>query len=316
MLIFLSVVIIFFVCCSNLNVKKPGAVENKAMILEVWQLDMVEGGQGSRKNFLEKVARGFEKKNSKVLVSIVNETVSSAEGKFKNGIFPDVISYSAGLEGFFSKAQTINSSNKLDCAYNKKNFAVAWAFGGYCFIVKKGSDVTKIEECVVSQSEFSLPMFAYYSSDYRFNKVEVFEPKLAYQEFINRKDAALLGTQRDLYRLKNRNLECDFYTVNSFSDIVQYASIISEEKDRIEKSREFIHYLLTDGQALVSEIGLMPITLEKKDDSLIYEMSLGNTFSTISVFLGKQTIKNAQQSMLESSLGDKEKILYIKNLVK
>ena len=48
-------------------------------IISLWQIDGFEGGSGSRKQFLLKVAREFEKKNNGVLVMVINHTFLSAK---------------------------------------------------------------------------------------------------------------------------------------------------------------------------------------------------------------------------------------------
>ena len=67
-------------------------------VLSLWQIDSFEGGIGSRKQFLLKIARGFEKKHKGVLVMVTNITKDGAEENFKNGIYPDMISYGNGVD--------------------------------------------------------------------------------------------------------------------------------------------------------------------------------------------------------------------------
>jgi len=67
-------------------------------IITIWQIDGFEGGAGSRKQFLLKVAREFEKENDGVLVMVMDQTLKGATENIKSGKIPDIISYSNGLE--------------------------------------------------------------------------------------------------------------------------------------------------------------------------------------------------------------------------
>ena len=79
----------FFTCLygKNLMDTKNDIVKSEEYqgVITLWQIDEFEGGVGSRKQFLLKVARSFEKKYNGVLVMVSNFSKQGAEENIKNG---------------------------------------------------------------------------------------------------------------------------------------------------------------------------------------------------------------------------------------
>ena len=78
----------------------------------------------------------------------------------------------------------------------------------------------------------------------------------------------LLGTQRDLQRIKNRKdagKESDFIVLNLsyYTDLVQYIGVVkSDDKNRQEFSENFAEFLITDEiQQKLYEIGMFQTVL-------------------------------------------------------
>lgn len=199
-------------------------------ILEVWQIDMCEGGKGSRRQYLSYIAEKFEKNHDKVLVNVINQTVESAETNFQKGVYPDLISYSQGVDGLKSIVTPIETNGKyLGAVIGGKTYAVPWASGGYVYFERE--DNSKIDKIFLSKGDYNLPAIAAFLEGLDVNTCVELPPEEAFNEFLNDKSSALIGTQRDLFRAKSKNLSFKVTALNKFTDIVQYISIIgSNEK--------------------------------------------------------------------------------------
>ena len=102
--VFVSILIVFSLFFTIFIGKNKITEQNKITfpaeykgIISLWQIDGFEGGSGSRKQFLLKVARDFEKQNQGVLVMVINHTFLSATENIERGILPDLISFSNGV---------------------------------------------------------------------------------------------------------------------------------------------------------------------------------------------------------------------------
>ncbi len=228
--------------------------------IEIWQVDTFEGGINSRAGFLKSVAQDYEKKNKRVLISVRQMTVEGVLKALKEGALPDIISYGAGLEEIKPYAQGITTSVKSPFyeEENGKVLALGWAYGVYVKIEKKGDSCDKL---IVSQNTYNQPLLAYYFNDLSYENVEVLSPKDAYSKFNLSKNVALLGTQRDLFRLSNKEVQIEIQPLIEFSDLVQYVSILSTDNNKAKILSEFVELLLLDFQEKIpSKIGLLPVS--------------------------------------------------------
>ncbi len=297
-----------------------------AVIIELWQIDSFEGGQGSRRQYLLQIGKAFEKTKKNVLVSVINETVESAEEKFKKGVFPDMISYGIGLEGVYAKAKDLGGieSNFL-VKDGSKTLAIAWANGGYVCV--KRQNIEKIDKIILSKGTYAQPLLALYAggffkeNDEDLKKVEIYSPLEAYYAFLSAKNAVLIGTQRDLYRLSKRGFECEIEPIGGFTDLVQYISVTADEKDRQSLCKEFISLLLSKGQEEIFKIGLLPVKDEyinlKNVDNQPIEPLLGVKYDkTLSPFYQKAALKELHLVLCDGKKSLAEKNKYIENALK
>ena len=56
----------------------------------------------------------------------------------------------------------------------------------------------------------------------------------------------MLGTQRDVVRLDNREEEYFYTPIKAFNDLYQYFSITSSDKDKINAVNQFLDLLLSE----------------------------------------------------------------------
>lgn len=116
---------------------------NAPIVLTVWQIDMFEGGKGSRKDCVLRVAKAYEKTQKSLYMSVIEQTVEGAEQKLSQGIKPDLISFSPGLDGVEGVAKRLPLSDGFAGKVNGETFAVAWAYGGY-FLISKTEKYTEL----------------------------------------------------------------------------------------------------------------------------------------------------------------------------
>ncbi len=218
--------------------KEINKSEYKA-VLTIWQIDSFEGGKGSRTSFLRGVSLNFSKKYKGVLTLVVSHTVESAKRAIAEGKVPDVVSIGAsGLDFSSFQKEIKNLSAEGGGVINGKRYFIAWAKGGYYKITKGDGKKIVTYECENNSPLIALALAGECKS------VEIKSREDAFQAFLNSKNATLIGTHRDVYRLQNRNVDCVYTPLGEFCDLYQYALITS--KDNEYYSRAFIEYLLLD----------------------------------------------------------------------
>ena len=70
------------------------------------------------------------------------------------------------------------------------------------------------------------------------------EPTNAYLKLIGGKYRYMLGTQRDVFRLKARNVPFTIKPIEQFNDLYQNISILTDIGEKVELCNKFIDYLL------------------------------------------------------------------------
>ena len=223
--------------------KSSATAKNKMFVLNIWQIDSFEGGKGSRASFLQSIANEFSKSGS-CYFTVTTLTASAARENLKKGTVPDLISYGAGtfgIEGFIKGSTPYYT----------------WCYGSYCFLcLDENSDFsdvsggnTVINEGTENYSKVAAIMCGVESGVYE-------KPTGAYVSLIRGKYKYLLGTQRDIYRLKTRGESFAVKPVTEFNDLYQNISVTSTDAQIALKAEEFIKYLLKNGEK-IARLGLM-----------------------------------------------------------
>ncbi len=295
--------------------KLKNASEYKG-IITVWQIDGFEGGSGSRKQFLLGVSREFEKQNKGTLVMVINHTFTSAEENISKGIYPDVISYSNGLD-----IKNMQPLGKTRCAgggkVSENIYATAWCRGGYVLI--KNLDVVGKEQSplILSKAQNTQPLLAVILEGLEYESIEVLPPMDAYTKFTIGKNAYMLGTQRDIVRLTNRGANFSVTPLTKFNDLYQYVSLTASDSKKSVIAKRFIDYLLSDKvQERLNKINMLsPYKNVNFDIENLNLMQKIDGFSTISAFYPKQILREIEDRSLLALKGDKNAINYIKNLL-
>ncbi len=326
------IVIIVFSIIFTLFIGKGKISQNKITenvsvykgILTLWQIDGFEGGSGSRRQFLMKTARAFERENEGVLIMVSNHTKESAEENIKEGIYPDMISYSVGVD--VKNIVELPKSYK-NCSVGglvgDKAYGVAWCRGGYVLIcnpllVQESANMpTEVENMVVSQSDYTQPLTALILEGINVKEYESLPPLDAYIKFTAGKTPYFLATQRDIVRLNNRGMEYIAYPLTKYNDLYQYISVCSTKDDKIAMSNAFIELLISkDWQERLNDISMMSVLFSSSlENQSLKDMQKVNGFSTISAFTSPQLIKNNQILCQQFLQGDEKALPKIKNII-
>ena len=325
--IFLSAIIVLsitFTSVFGISYKKTDKVTAKEEykgILTVWQVDGFEGGRGSRKQFLLKVARGYERENQGVLVMVSDYTLDGVKENFDKGIFPDLISYSVGT------AVTGCSEIRVDRRVSGgmvggKIYATAWARGGYVLIINptltKGEyEQKELQNVVISQGEYTQPLLALALGGYKVKDVCVMRPMDAYVRFVSGKTPYMVGTQRDIVRLETRGMEVLSVPLEDYNDLYQYVSVTSTDAVKRLYSERFVEYLLSDSvqNSLVDICMLSPYVDVAHQNEHLNAMQKVKVNNTVSAFIDGQTIKQMQKYSMDVLTGDQNALNKIKNLL-
>ena len=183
--------------------------EERLEVLTLWQIDSFEGGRGSRADYLRRLADEFSDEYS-AYIEITSLTSAAARQNIENGVIPDMISYGAGFYGIESIVKSIPR---------------AWCNGAYCLISLSDSDFSQAtaENTVINVGKDNLATVA--ALLLGLNGAECAVPTSAYVQLIDGEYKFLLGTQRDIQRLKTRGLNFYVQAVEQFNDLYQYIAV-------------------------------------------------------------------------------------------
>lgn len=254
--------IVFFLCASiliffpvfALQKNEESADASQKEFLTVWQIDSFEGGKGSRTAYLQNLADEFSQK-SDCYLTVTAISLKAALMNMNSGNIPDVLSYGAGASG-------------LEGFLKGKIPYYTWCNGGYCILsMETGADFNDItpENTVINGGTDNLSGAAALLCGLSEAKTE--KPTAAYVHLINGKYKYLLGTQRDIFRLKTRGVTFSVKPVEEFNDLYQNISITSVNPQKIRIAEQFIDYVLRSGNQL-AKIGLMQKNLKLYDDEM------------------------------------------------
>ncbi len=288
----------------NANVNIDNA-EKINYIVTIWHVDTFEGGTGSRSKFLLNTSKSFEKKYKNVLIMVVNHTPESVEENFTKGIFPDLISYGNGVNVYNLNMLNCNVEFKFGNIGNNL-FAVPWCRGGYVLFENenliKNKAAKKINNIIVSKSNFNQPLVSAILEDYKINNYQMQSPLDAYVSFVNGKSPYLLGTQRDIVRLSNRGLKVKITPLTIFNDLYQYISITTLNKEKLYYCQLFINHLLSlEIQQKLPEISMFSCFYSNNYDNInLKKMDLINFKYSISPYLQLSTINEIEQLSIKT----------------
>lgn len=257
-LILIAIIILLIIAVPLLAVLQDRSVsadvDSETQNITVWQIDGFEGGQGSRSKYLQTAGEKCFKKE-KIYVSVSSITADSARTNLKMGKIPDIISYSAGFYG-------------IEKYINGKDFLYkTWCRGGYCFLsLEENSGFSDINSgnTLINRGKDNLSGVAATLSGVGSSESD--EPTNAYLKLLNGKYKYLFGTQRDIYRLKTRNVAFSVKPVTAFNDLYQNVSILTQNSEKYKICLRLTTYLIENNR--VSGLGLISGNNETDVDEL------------------------------------------------
>lgn len=233
---------------------KSDAKGDELSVLTLWQIDSFEGGKGSRANYLQNIANEFSEVSG-CYITVKSLSADAARMNLKNGNIPDLISYGAGMFGI----ESYISGNKP--YYN-------WCRGGYCYLSTDTNadfeDITA-ENLIINSGTGNLVSATALFCGVDGAKSE--KPTSAYVKLLNGEYKYLLGTQRDIYRLKTRGVPYVLKPVTEFNDLYQNISVICKNTQKKEYAERFINFLLKNSDSL-TKLGLFA------DGQILYDDDL------------------------------------------
>ncbi len=320
---FLAFCVVFTAIFGIEKIKTAGEIKGsqnsgEKTIITVWQIDSFEGGINSRRRFLENVAKSFERKNSGVLFLVLGYTEEGARENFSKGIFPDLISYGNGV--YIEKAIELTGVKSFKGGMiGDKTFGAVWARGGYVLIENKNYEKREeVEEIAISSQTYTQPLIALLEEGITDKKINVLKPLDAYVRFVSGKCKYLLGTQRDIHRLENKNINYEANPIQKYNDLYQYISVTSTVDFKKEKCKEFISFLTSlEIQKQLNGIGMMSndFKVEYENSAINKMQEISGEFSTISVFTGREILLNLKDLAKSAFYGNEKNKNKIKNIL-
>ncbi|MBR4762278.1 MAG: hypothetical protein IK086_06545 [Clostridia bacterium] len=287
-------------------------------IIKLWHIDTFEGGVGSRKQFLLSVAAAYEKAHKGTLIMVVSHTADSAKTAMEEGVFPDMISYGAGV--------TLPELSELPAASSfgggrvgEKTYAAPWCRGGYVLIENpayKESKKRKDPEAVFSVGRFNDSLTAGALCGKVFNGIAEKAPLAAYVEFVSGRCRFLFGTQRDIHRLKGRGMDHAATVIEEYNDLYQYISVCAKE-NKLAAARGFAEFLLSEKvQKKLSDIGMFSCFYDVEYDDITLKALQNAKFEyTVSAFSSEEFIESLKGLSANFYGGDGGAFIKIKKLL-
>ena len=288
-------------------------------IISVWQVDSFEGGIGSRRQFILNMAKKFENKYDGLLVLVSDYTADGVRENLKNGIFPDIISFGAGVEisGF--------SEITLDVDFKggkvgDKQYAIPWCRGGYAFFGNPQliEEITnEFDSLSVSHNGVTEPLIALSEEGVLLKDFTVKKPLDNYVDFLSGKSKVMLGTQRDLFRFKARGFEVLVKPLTKFNDLYQYAVITSKDQTKKVMAEKFLEFLISfEVQKELDSIGMFSPYYAVINDNAQYNLMQKQTeFFTLSPFIKSEELLELHSIAKEGLKGNQDALNKIKNIV-
>lgn len=306
--------------------------EPEQQILEVWHMDLFEGGRNSRADFLKRCAITFQRQYTGKYFLVRSVTLHEAEAKLEQGAVPDIVSLSIGggelfepyarpYTGAVNVRDDLLESGKL----NGSVTAVPWCMGGYILAAYEHAVAGATAEellknpfdaryqpkkgtaaCSVGMAEFNNPFAGLLAAGGGgVWQGEALTQSEAYSEFLAGKSGVLLGTQRDLYKLCNRKSMGTISPLlirplSGYTDLVNYLVITCQQPENTELCERFIEAVTSDAtQGKLTELSLFAANGQKlysEEDYAALEQVLAGELSVPNVFLSQAEIE-AERSL-------------------
>lgn len=266
--------------------KKPQTLPNASYkgIIELWNVETFEGGSGSRSSWLTNKSAKFEAKNTGLFVHVTTLTEEEAKQKLNDGQTFDIVCFGRGTGSFVRQylspididVKAVNDNMLLAGQFDGKQYAIPLYAGAYCLFArtnqlaenellskaltqtytrKIGKNTVELSPLICGFTSNNSPLTALAMSGGQGNASGIAEDVTqyqAYERFVSNKTAVtLLGTQRDLYRLSQREQNgkieaLGFYPLTAYTDLVQFVGINANCGEKLSSCQSYLQYLISD----------------------------------------------------------------------
>ena len=260
------------------------APETYKGVLELWNVEAFEGGIGSREAWLINKAAKFEQSNTGLFVHVTSLTVEQLEAKLQTDETFDMICFSRGagcllqdkLAPVDASVGFVKENMLLSGQVDGKQYAMPLYAGVYCLFArveqlpaeqllsnalsqthtrKVGKSTVELQPMVCGFTPYNSPLSALAMSGGKGKVSGIKEDTTqyqAYEQFVaNRTAVTLLGTQRDIYRLSQKESngkieQLGFAPLGGYTDLVQYVGVSAFAGEKAGACRDYISYLLSE----------------------------------------------------------------------
>lgn len=320
----LSAIVVLFLIVAPFSIL-PSLLKNEAEInkiekfdyqgiLEVWHVETFEGGSVSRSTFLEREATIFEKKHKGTYIVIQTMSLEQFELNIASNKRPNMLSFGIGVgNSFVNDLIELNSSNIRDDLllygkYEKKQLAIPYILGGYALISQNNDGVVG-----VGLKSVTNPLMALDTNNKKIAKLyddKNLDSYDCYDKFLKGNFGTLCGTQRDVYRIFNRQNngkmeECDFEFLAGYSDLIQYLSIFKSAAIEENLCTEFAKQLTSsETQNKLKDYSLFSTLKSAKlyQNGLYdeFEKVLGQNLKSENCFSSKELLEKNRTNAFDS----------------
>lgn len=286
---FLAIVVLLvaaatlLVLVPKLSQKQSQPSKTYAGVVELWNVETFEGGSGSRSAWLTGRAAAFEKLHEGLFVHVTNLSPQQLNQKLADGQTFDIVCFSRGvgcaiqqyLQCYTKSVGDVKDNLLSSGTLDGKVFALPLYAGGYFLFARKsqlpqnahliatalsnsfcrkvGKHTYNLQPLVCGFAQFNSPLTALAMSGGKGKIVpdENVSQYDAYEKFVANKTAVmLLGTQRDLYRLSERQknekierLQC--CALGGYTDLVQYLGVSSQSQNA-DACMDFLQFTVSE----------------------------------------------------------------------
>lgn len=216
-------------------------------IYEWWHIESFEGGGANRQNYLNQLALSYEKENPTTLFMVKRIEPDQLENALTINT-PHLISFSEQVAKFvlpylkeFDNEYEVQANFLESATHNGKLMAIPFIASGYCYFTKTNSK-TELDLYTANNNLHNATSL----TSGEINNNQTLSSYECYTKFVNSNDIKLLGTARDLFRIKNLEslgrFSVNYEPISNFTDLVQYLGKTTNDKE-ISK---FIDYVMTD----------------------------------------------------------------------
>lgn len=231
---------------------------NNLQIYELWHIESFEGGGANRQNYLNRIALNYEKQNPNQIFMIKSINPDQLQDALTLGC-PHLISFSEQVANIvlpylmhFDNEYDIQNNFIESAKFNGNLMALPYIASGYCYFTKNNSS-TNLELYTANNNLHNATSLI----NKPINNNQTLSSYECYSKFVNNNNIKLLGTARDLFRIKNLEslgrFSVTYEPISTFTDLIQYLGVTTTDKNVLN----FVEFMLNDNnQHALSKLSL------------------------------------------------------------